>query len=111
MHVSNYFYNEPNILLAEELAPHRLLARLLLQLGGEANEALLKLTRRHFYGQGQTGRARIIASTTPFTAHPRAVSMTGTPKYREGFGVPARHPRALRRSRRREKAMGPTWPR
>ena len=90
MHVSNYFYNEPNILLAEELCRRTGFSRAFFcNSGGEANEALLKLTRRHFYGQGQTGRARIIAFDNAF--HGRtlgAVSMTGTPKYREGFGVP-----------------------
>ncbi|WP_394843737.1 aspartate aminotransferase family protein [Pendulispora brunnea] len=90
MHVSNYFYNEPNIRLADELCRRSGFARAFFcNTGTEANEALLKMSRRYFYGQGQTNRARIIAFDNAF--HGRtlgAVSMTGTPKYREGFGVP-----------------------
>ena len=55
--------------------------------GTEANEALLKLARHHFFGAGQKDRVRIIAFHNAF--HGRtlgALSMTGTPKYREGFG-------------------------
>jgi acetylornithine/N-succinyldiaminopimelate aminotransferase len=55
--------------------------------GAEANEALLKLARHHFHAQGQKERMRVIAFDNAF--HGRtlgALSMTGTPKYREGFG-------------------------
>src|SRR5208283_689208 len=55
--------------------------------GTEANEALLKLARRHFYGLGEKERVRVVAFQQAF--HGRtlgALSMTGTPKYREGFG-------------------------
>ncbi|WP_394823424.1 aspartate aminotransferase family protein [Pendulispora albinea] len=90
MHVSNYFYNDQAIRLADELCRRTGFAQAFLcNSGTEANEALLKLARRHFYGLGQTGRARVIAFDNAF--HGRslgAVSMTGTPKYREGFGVP-----------------------
>src|SRR5260370_3099684 len=55
--------------------------------GTEANEALLKLARHHFYLKGQKDRYRIIAFEEAF--HGRtlgALSMTGRAKYREGFG-------------------------
>jgi acetylornithine/N-succinyldiaminopimelate aminotransferase len=88
MHVSNYFYNEPNILLADELCRRTGFARAFFcNSGTEANEALLKLARRHFYRAGAPERARVVAFHNAF--HGRtlgALSMTGTPKYREGFG-------------------------
>lgn len=88
MHVSNYFYNEPNIHLADELCRRTGFARALFcNSGTEANEALLKLARHHFWLAGQKDRVRVVAFHNAF--HGRtlgALSMTGTPKYREGFG-------------------------
>ena len=88
MHTSNYFYNEPNIALAAELTRRTGMDRAFFcNSGTEANEALLKLARHHFYGVGKKERTRIIAFHNAF--HGRtlgALSMTGTPKYREGFG-------------------------
>ncbi|HEY2514056.1 MAG TPA: aspartate aminotransferase family protein [Polyangiaceae bacterium] len=88
MHTSNYFYNEPNILLAVELTRRTGMDRAFFcNSGTEANEALLKLARHHFYAAGDKKRTRIIAFQNAF--HGRtlgALSMTGTPKYREGFG-------------------------
>jgi acetylornithine/N-succinyldiaminopimelate aminotransferase len=88
VHVSNYFYNEPNIRLADELCRRTGMDRAFFcNSGTEANEALLKATRRHFYAAGDKARTRIIAFHNAF--HGRtlgALSMTGTPKYREGFG-------------------------
>jgi acetylornithine/N-succinyldiaminopimelate aminotransferase len=88
MHVSNWFYNEANIRLADELCRRTGFARALFcNSGTEANEALLKLARHHFYGQGGKERMRVIAFENAF--HGRtlgALSMTGTAKYREGFG-------------------------
>ena len=88
VHVSNYFYNEPNIRLAAELCRRTGMDRALFcNSGAEANEALLKLARHWFYGNGDKARTRVIAFQNAF--HGRtlgALSMTGTPKYREGFG-------------------------
>ena len=87
-HVSNYFYNEPNIRLADELCRRTGMSRAFFcNSGTEANEAALKLARHHFFGLGQPERLRIVAFENAF--HGRtlgALSMTGTPKYREGFG-------------------------
>jgi acetylornithine/N-succinyldiaminopimelate aminotransferase len=88
IHVSNYFYNEPNILLADELCQRTKMDRAFFcNSGAEANEAMLKLARRHFYASGDKGRTRIIAFDNAFHGRTMgALSMTGTPKYREGFG-------------------------
>ncbi len=88
VHMSNYFYNEPNILLAAELCKRTGMDRAFFcNSGTEANEALLKLARHHFFLNGQKDRYRIIAFEEAF--HGRtlgALSMTGRAKYREGFG-------------------------
>jgi len=76
IHLSNYFYNKPNVDRA-----------FFCNSGTEANEALLKLARRHFYSKGQADRLRVIAFDNAF--HGRtlgALAATGTPKYQEGFG-------------------------
>ena len=88
MHVSNYFLNEPNVLAAAELCKRTGMDRALFcNSGAEANEAMLKLARHHFYALGQKERVRIVSFHNAF--HGRtlgALAMTGTPKYREGFG-------------------------
>lgn len=88
MHCSNYFFNEPNIRLADDLCRRTGMDRAFFcNSGTEANEALFKLARRHFYGRGDTGRTGIIAFHNAFHGRTMgALSMTGTPKYREGFG-------------------------
>ncbi len=88
IHVSNYFYNEPNVVLADELCRRTGFARAFFcNSGTEANEALLKLARHHYFLRGDGQRIRVIAFENAF--HGRslgALSMTGTLKYREGFG-------------------------
>jgi acetylornithine/N-succinyldiaminopimelate aminotransferase len=88
IHVSNHFYNEPNIRLADELCRRTGFARAFFcNSGTEANEALLKLARHHYHLRGDKMRLRVIAFHNAF--HGRtlgALSMTGTPKYQEGFG-------------------------
>ncbi|CAN5449478.1 acetylornithine transaminase [soil metagenome] len=88
IHVSNYFYNEPSIRLAEELCRRTGFDRVFFcNSGAEANEALLKAARHYFFGLGDPKRLRVIAFQNAF--HGRtlgALSMTGNPKYREGFG-------------------------
>jgi acetylornithine/N-succinyldiaminopimelate aminotransferase len=88
MHTSNYFWNEENILLADKLATLSGMSRTFFcNSGAEANEAMFKLTRRHFYAKGDTKRTRFIAFHNAFHGRTMgAVSLTGTPKYREGFG-------------------------
>jgi acetylornithine/N-succinyldiaminopimelate aminotransferase len=87
-HISNYYYNEPNVLLARELCQRTGFARAFFcNSGTEAIEALLKLARRHFFNQGQTQRYNIIAFERSF--HGRtlgALAATGQAAYRDGFG-------------------------
>ncbi|HSC88106.1 MAG TPA: acetylornithine/succinylornithine family transaminase [Polyangiaceae bacterium] len=88
IHVANYFHNEPSIHLAEKLKRLTKMDRVFFcNSGTEANEALLKLARRHFFNAGQPERSRIIAFDNSF--HGRtlgALAATGQKKYREGFG-------------------------
>src|SRR5882672_1003895 len=89
VHMSNHYYNEPNIQLAGELCRRTGMDRAFFcNSGTEANEALLKLARHHFFLNGAPNRIRIIAFEEAF--HGRtlgALSMTGRAKYREGFGL------------------------
>ena len=89
MHVSNYFYNEENILLADELCAKSGMDRALFcNSGAEANEAIFKLARRSAYAKGEKERTKILAFHNAFHGRTMgALSMTGTPKYREGFGA------------------------
>lgn len=88
LHLSNYFYNAPNIQLAERLCSLTGMDRAFFcNSGTEAIEALLKLARRHFFSQGQPERYRVIAFDNSF--HGRtlgALAATGQAKYRDGFG-------------------------
>ena len=88
LHVSNYFYNEPNVLLAKKLCALTGLDRAFFcNSGTEAIEASLKLVRRHFHARGETDRYRVIAFENSF--HGRtlgALAATGQDKYRDGFG-------------------------
>ena len=61
-HISNYYYNEPNVLLARELCQRAGFARAFFcNSGTEANEAVLKLARRYFYNRGEPQRNVVIA--------------------------------------------------
>jgi acetylornithine/N-succinyldiaminopimelate aminotransferase len=88
VHVSNYFYNEPNVLLATELCKRTGFDRVLFcNSGTEANEAMLKLARHHFFLKGETEKMRIVAFERSFHGRTMgSLAMTGEPKYREGFG-------------------------
>jgi len=88
LHVSNYFYNEPNVRLAEKLCRLSGMDRAFFcNSGTEAIEAALKLARRHFHAKGEPERQRIIAFRNSF--HGRtlgALAATGQDKYKDGFG-------------------------
>jgi acetylornithine/N-succinyldiaminopimelate aminotransferase len=88
IHLSNYFYNQPNVELAAKLTGLTGMDRAFFcNSGTEAIEAALKLTRRYFYAKGETERFRIIAFDNAF--HGRtlgALAATGQPKYKDGFG-------------------------
>jgi predicted acetylornithine/succinylornithine family transaminase len=85
-HVSNWYYNEPSIKLAKLLCEISFAQKVYLcNSGTEANEAALKLVRKHFRRQGQD-RYEIISFHRSF--HGRtygALSATGNFHYHEGF--------------------------
>jgi len=93
-HVSNLYTTEPQIALAERITSSCFAeAVYFCNSGAEANEAALKLARRHHHDQG-SDRHEIIAFEGSF--HGRTlftVTATGTPAYWEGFGpmVPGVH--------------------
>lgn len=88
LHVSNYFWNEPNVELARRLTRATGMRRAFFcNSGTEAIEALLKLARRHFYARGETDRNRIVAFEKSFHGRTMgALAATGQEGYREGFG-------------------------
>lgn len=87
-HVSNYFYNEPNVRLAEQLCEKTGFDRAFFcNSGAEANEALLKLARRYHFARGDEKRSRIIAFDGSFHGRTMgALALTGQAKYQQGFG-------------------------
>ncbi|MFO0550211.1 MAG: acetylornithine/succinylornithine family transaminase [Polyangiaceae bacterium] len=90
VHVSNYFYNTENVLLAKELCERTGYHRAFFcNSGGEANEAMFKLARRHFFLKGEKNRYRFIAFHHSFHGRTVAtVNLTGNASYKEGFGPP-----------------------
>ncbi len=86
-HVSNLFYTIPQIELAEWLTARCFADRVFFcNSGAEANEAAIKLARRHFHDRGESGRFRIVAAEKSF--HGRtlgALSATGQDKIKTGF--------------------------
>ena len=85
--VSNIFYTEPQIELAELLTEHSALDRVFFaNSGAEANEGAIKLARK--WGNiHKQGAFEIISTNNSFHGRTMAtVSATGTPRYREPFG-------------------------
>ncbi|MBK9031210.1 MAG: acetylornithine/succinylornithine family transaminase [Myxococcales bacterium] len=89
IHVSNLYWNDQEILAAQAITARSFADRVFFcNSGAEANEAALKLARR--YQQvvaGAPARTTIISTVSSF--HGRSVgtvSITGQPKYRDGFG-------------------------
>jgi acetylornithine/N-succinyldiaminopimelate aminotransferase len=85
-HVSNYYYNEPNVKLAKLLCEISFAQKVFFcNSGAEANEAAIKLARKYFRRQGQD-KFEIISFYHSF--HGRtygALSATGQVKYQEGL--------------------------
>ena len=86
-HVSNLYYTVPQTELAEWLTEHSFADRVFFcNSGAEANEAAIKLCRKHFYDQGQKERYRIISMTQSFHGRTMAaLSATGQDKIKKGF--------------------------
>lgn len=83
MNVSNLYYSEPMIALAEWIRDHSMGGRVFFcNSGTEANEAALKLARKH----GGPGRSEVVALVDGF--HGRtygALSLTGQPDKQRAF--------------------------
>jgi len=86
-HVSNVFYSQPQIDLAEKLTQASGLDRAFFcNSGAEANEAVIKLARKVFKDKGQPDRYEIITFHNSFHGRTLAtVAATGQPKYQKGF--------------------------
>jgi acetylornithine/N-succinyldiaminopimelate aminotransferase len=89
LHVSNLYYNDAQLQLAEALSRRAFRGRAFFcNSGTEANEAALKLARRYqAVVKGRPDRVELVAFENSF--HGRtfgSVSVTGQPKYRESFG-------------------------
>jgi acetylornithine/N-succinyldiaminopimelate aminotransferase len=86
VHVSNLYYIEPQVRLAELLSENSFADRwFFCNSGAEANEAAIKLARRYWVQKGAP-KPEIITATASF--HGRtlaAITATGQPKYHEGF--------------------------
>lgn len=86
-HVSNLYYTIPQTELAEWLVENSFADRVFFcNSGAEANEAAIKLARKHFSDQGLSDRYRIIAMEQSFHGRTMAaLSATGQKKIRKGF--------------------------
>ncbi len=88
-HTSNVFFNEPAILLAEELVKASKFARraFFSNSGTEANEAAIKLARKYAADKGKPPEKReIITFTGSFHGRTLAsITATAQPKYQAGF--------------------------
>jgi acetylornithine/succinyldiaminopimelate/putrescine aminotransferase len=89
VHVSNLFFNEQQILAAKSLTERCFGQRVFFcNSGAEANEGAIKLARRYqAVIAEQPHRTTIVSTNGSFHGRSIAtVSLTGQPKYREGFG-------------------------
>lgn len=86
LHVSNLYYLEPQVELAELLCKHSFADRWFFCNGGaEANEAAIKIARRYWAQKG-TPRPEIITAKQSFHGRTLAtITATGQPKYQQGF--------------------------
>jgi acetylornithine aminotransferase/acetylornithine/N-succinyldiaminopimelate aminotransferase len=86
IHCSNYYYNEPQALLAERLANASCADRVFFaNSGGEANEGAVKLVRKYFKDRNKN-RFEVISLKNSF--HGRTLAMvaaTGQEKYQKPY--------------------------
>jgi len=87
VHVSNLYYSEPQIQLAQWLVEHSFADRVFFcNSGAEANEAAIKLARKYFKDRGAPHRFRIITMEGSFHGRTMAtLTATGQAKIRKGF--------------------------
>ena len=88
MHVSNVFYNDRAIELADAICARTPFDKVYFcNSGSEANESLLKLARRYHYDCGDTERVEFISTHNSFHGRTMgSLSVTGQPKYQKGMG-------------------------
>ena len=89
IHVSNLYYGEAQIAFAEALAGRAFKGRAFFcNSGTEANEAALKLARRYqVVTRKAPERVELVAFENSFHGRTMgSLSVTGQPKYRDGFG-------------------------
>lgn len=84
LHVSNLYHIEPQINLAEALVKHSFADKVFFcNSGAEANEAAIKLARKHFHNKG---KYEIITMENSFHGRTMAtISATGQTKVQKGF--------------------------
>ncbi len=87
VHVSNLYYTEPQIDLAQWLVEHSFADRVFFcNSGAEANEAAIKLARKYFKVHGAPQRFRMITMEGSFHGRTMAtLTATGQDKIRKGF--------------------------
>jgi predicted acetylornithine/succinylornithine family transaminase len=87
MHVSNVFYNDRAIELADAICARTAFDKVYFSnSGSEANEAMLKLARRYHYERGDTKRVRFVSTVNSFHGRTMgSLSLTGQPKYHKGM--------------------------
>ncbi|CFX05957.1 Aminotransferase class-III [Syntrophomonas zehnderi OL-4] len=85
-HVSNLYWIEPQVKLAEKLTGLSGLSQAFFcNSGAEANEAAIKLVRKYYYRQKEN-RSKIIVFNNSFHGRTLAtLTATGQSKYQEGF--------------------------
>ncbi|HNZ48540.1 MAG TPA: acetylornithine transaminase [Candidatus Hydrogenedentes bacterium] len=94
VHVSNLYYIEPQVKLAEKLSRHCFADKWFFCNGGaEANEAAIKLARRYWTMIGANKPEIVVAEHSFHGRTLGALSATGQPKYHYGFDplVPGFH--------------------
>ncbi|HNX29540.1 MAG TPA: aspartate aminotransferase family protein [Syntrophomonadaceae bacterium] len=86
-HVSNLYWIEPQVQLAEKLtAATGMDKAFFCNSGAEANEAAIKLARKYFYRQNQSKKNQTITFKNSFHGRTLAtVTATGQTKYQQGF--------------------------
>jgi acetylornithine aminotransferase len=86
-HVSNLYYTEPQIDLADWIVRNSFADRVFFgNSGAEANEAAIKLARRFYKERGQNQRYRIVTMEQSFHGRTMAtLSATGQDKIKKGF--------------------------
>lgn len=88
LHTSNYYYNVPAVLAAKAVLKASGMDRIFFtNSGAEAVEGAVKTARKYAYLKDNTTDHEIIAMEHSFHGRTMgALSVTGTPKYREAFG-------------------------